>query len=490
VRTLHHVRFGCAAMLFGILLAPGPIMGAETGTADAKGLGLELIDRKWRGDFDQMVERHMIRALVVYSKTFYFLDGATPRGTSFDALHAFEQHLNRKLGKKVHRVQIVFIPVARDELLPALFEGRGDLAVANLTITPERKALVDFSIPVWRGISELVVTGPGAPEIRSTDDLSGETVLVRESSSYFASLVHLNTRLRKAGKEPVKLKPAPEQLEDEDLLDMVNAGLVPIIIVDSHKARFWAQIFKSITVHESVAVRTGGDIAWAFRKNSPKLAAEVNEFVKRHRQGTQFGNIVFQRYLESTQWVQSATADAEMRKFEQTLGLFKKYADRYGFDWLMLTALGYQESRLDQSVRSPVGAIGVMQVMPATGAAMKVGDIRRMEPNIHAGTKYMRTLLDTYFVDAKMDALNRNLFAFASYNAGPTRVSELREEAKRQGLNPDVWFGAVERVAAAKLGRETVQYVRNIYKYYVAYRLILEERAERAAARKALRKER
>jgi len=487
---LLRVRFGCVVLLAGSLLAPGPAAGADAQPREASGLDLALVERKWRGDFDQMVERHMIRALVVYSKTFYFLDGATQRGTSYDALHAFEQHLNRKLGRKVRRVQIVFIPVARDELLPALFEGRGDLAVANLTITPERKALVDFSIPVWRGISELVVTGPGAPAIRSTDDLSGETVLVRESSSYYASLVHLNTRLRKAGKDPVKLKPAPEQLEDEDLLDMVNAGLVPIIIVDSHKAKFWAQIFKSIEVHEDVAVRTGGDIAWAFRKNSPQLAAEVNEFVKRHRQGTQFGNIVFQRYLKSTQWVQSATADAELRKFERTLGLFKKYAEQYDFDWLMLAALGYQESRLEQGVRSPAGAVGVMQVMPATGAAMKVGDIKRIEPNIHAGTKYMRTLLDTYFVDANMDDLNRNLFAFAAYNAGPTRVSGFREEAKRRGLNPDVWFGAVERIAAEKIGRETVQYVRNIYKYYVAYRLILEERAERAAARKALKENR
>ena len=484
------MQTGCVALLATLLLAAGPAAAADKEPEQANGLDLELIERKWRGDFDQMVERHMIRALVVYSKTFYFLDGATQRGTSYDALHAFEEHLNRKLGKKVRRVQIVFIPVARDELLPALFEGRGDLAVANLTITPERKTLVDFSIPVWRGINELVVTGPGAPEIRSTDDLSGKTVLVRESSSYYASLVHLNTRLRKAGEHPVTLKPAPEQLEDEDLLDMVNAGLVPIVIVDSHKARFWARIFKSIKVHEDVAVRTGGDIAWAFRKRSPRLAAEVNEFVRRHRQGTQFGNIIFQRYLENTQWVQRATADAEMRKFERTLGLFKKYAEQYDFDWLMLAALGYQESRLDQSVRSPVGAIGVMQLMPKTGAAMKVGNIHRIEPNIHAGTKYVRTLLDTYFPGAKMDELNRHLFAFAAYNAGPTRVAGLRKEAGQRGLNPDVWFNSVERVAAESIGRETVQYVRNIYKYYVAYKLILEERADRAAARKALKEKR
>jgi len=473
-----------AAVLAGGLFAASAAWSADEESKDR--LPLERIQRKWTGDFGGMVERHMIRALVVYSKTFYFLDGATQRGTSYDALHAFQEHVNKMLGKKVRRVQVIFIPVARDELLPALAGGRGDLAVANLTITPERKRRVDFSLPVWSGVKELVVTGPGAPDIKSADDLAGKHVVVRKSSSYYESLVNLNKRLRKSGKRPVRLKLAPEQLEDEDLLEMVNAGLIPIIIVDSHKAKFWARIFKSIDVHEGVAVREGGEIAWAFRKGSPKLKRVVDDFVKGHRKGTQFGNILFRRYLENTSWVARATEDAEMRKFEHALGLFKKYASRYDFDYLMLAALGYQESRLDQSVRSPVGAIGVMQLMPATGKAMKVGDIHQIEPNIHAGTKYMRTILDTYFADTKMDELNRNLFAFAAYNAGPTRVARLREDAKKRGLDPDMWFGSVERVAAEEIGRETVQYVSNIYKYYVAYKLILEERAETEAARKKL----
>ncbi len=481
----HHIGFRLAAFLAGGLIAAVPAWSAEKASKDARGLDLELIQRKRTGDFDKMVERHMIRALVVYSKTFYFLDGATQRGASYDALRSFEEQVNKRLGKKVRRVQVVFIPVARDDLLPALREGRGDLAAANLTITPERQALVDFSDPVFSGVSELVVTGRGAPAIKSTDDLAGKTVFVRKSSSYYESLVELNERLRKAGKEPATLKLAPEQLEDEDLLEMVNAGLVPIIVVDSHKAKFWAQIFKSVTVHEDVAVREGGEIAWAFRKGSPKLAAAVNDFVKEHRKGTQFGNIIFRRYLESTKWVHGATSKEELAKFERTLDFFKKYAGQYDFDWLMLAALGYQESRLDQSVRSPVGAIGVMQLMPATGDAMKVGDVRQIEPNIHAGTKYVRTILDTYFTDAKMDDLNRSLFAFASYNAGPSRVAGLRKEAEKRGLDPNVWFGSVERIAAEQIGRETVQYVGNIYKYYIAYKLIVEERTERAAARKA-----
>ncbi len=449
---------------------------------------LRHVEQKWRGDLDGMIERRMIRALVVYSKTFYFIDRGAPHGTSYDTLSAFEAFLNSKLKRRHLRVHVVFIPVSRDQLLPALLEGRGDIAAANLTITPARKRLVDFSNPFWTGISEVLVTGPSSPGIRSVEDLSGRKILVRASSSYFEHLARLNVRLTKEGKPRVQIELAPEHLEDEDLLEMVNAGLIPYVIVDSHKAKFWAQIFKHIKVHQDIAINRGGRIAWAFRHRSPELKAAVNQFVKRARKGTLFGNTTFAKYLESTKWVRNSTSSEDMARFERTVALFKKYAKKYDFDWLMLAAQGYQESRLNQRRRSPSGAVGVMQVMPATGKAMNVGDIRKLEPNIHAGVKYMRRMLDRYLDGAKLDPLNRNLFAFAAYNAGPTRIAALRRLAARRGLDPNVWFGNVERVAAEKIGRETVQYVSNIYKYYVAYRLARDERELREQAREKLRR--
>ena len=449
---------------------------------------LRHVEQKWRGDLDGMIERRMIRALVVYSKTFYFIDRGAPHGTSYDTLTAFETYLNRKLKRRHLRVHVVFIPVSRDQLLPALLQGRGDIAAANLTITPARKALVDFSNPFWSGISELLVTGPSARRIRSVEDLSGRKILVRGSSSYYEHLLRLNQRLKREGKPRVRIELAPEHLEDEDLLEMVNGGLIPYIIVDSHKAKFWAKIFKHIRVREDIAVNRGGKIAWAFRHRSPELKAAVDGFVRHARKGTLFGNTTFAKYLENTKWVHNATSKDQMARFERTVALFKKYAKRYDFDWLMLAAQGYQESRLNQNRRSPSGAIGVMQVMPSTGRAMNVGDIRKLEPNIHAGVKYMRSMLNRYFDGAKLDPLNRNLFAFAAYNAGPSRISALRRLAARRGLDPNVWFGNVERVVAEKIGRETVQYVSNIYKYYVAYRLARDEREQRERAREKLRK--
>jgi len=477
-----------------ILLAFG-VLGAAHAAAPAGGsparakMALALPSGKWTGDLDGMIKRRMIRVLVVYSKTFFFVDKGTQRGVAYEAFRKFEEDLNQKLKTRHLRVNVVFIPVARDELLPALVEGRGDVAAANLTVTEGREKLVDFTDPLLTEVSEIVVAGPESPAIAAIDDLAGKEVFVRPSSSYFESLTELNARFKKEGKPEIKLKPAPENLEDEDLLEMLNSGLIKLLVVDSHKARFWKQVFPDLTLHEDVAVRSGGSIAWAIRDNSPKLKAELNEFVRKHGQGTAFGSEIFRRYLKSTKYVKNATSSEEIKKFRELVQFFRQYGDQYSMDWMLMAAQGYQESRLDQNAKSPVGAIGVMQVMPATGKELKVGDIRLTEPNIHAGVKYIRFVVDQYFKDEPMDELNKGLFAFASYNAGPGRVRQLRREAEKQGLDPNVWFNNVERVAAQKIGRETVTYVSNIYKYYIAYKLVQQEHLEREKAKQQVQQQ-
>ena len=432
------------------------------------------LDQEWVGDLDAMAERGVVRALVVYSLGQYFLDGATQRGVTYEALAAFETFLNQRLGRKTLKVGVLVIPVQRNELFPALERGLGDIAAANLTVTESRLEKVDFSDPLLTDVRELVVTGPAAPwTLASLDDLAGREICVRRSSSYWESLANLNEDFSSRGLKPVEVTPAEEFLQDEDLLDMVNAGLLPATIVDSHKAAFWAGIFDHLQIHEDLAVRTGGTIAWAYRKQSPRLAEAVNAFVRQHKQGTTTGNVVLNRYLKQTKWALNALAGEDRARFQRTVGIFKEYGDRYGFDHLMLAALAYQESRLDQSVRSRAGAVGVMQLLPSTAADPNVGipDITDLDNNIHAGTKYLRFLRDRYFSDPAIDPINQTLFTFAAYNAGPARVGQLRDEASRTGLDPNVWFGSVEQVAARRIGRETVQYVSNIAKYYVAYKL-------------------
>ena len=462
-----------------------------THAADTEGketFSLDLPSKPWTGDLDGMTARRQIRVLVVYSKTLFFIDKGVQRGINHDAFREFEDQFNAKLKTKHIRVNVVFIPVARDQLIPALLEGKGDIAAANLTVTDERQKLVDFTDPVLKEVKEIVVSGPMSGSITKIDDLAGRKFFVRKSSSYHASLLALNERFKKEGKAEVVIEEAPENLEDEDLLEMLQAGLVETMVVDDHKAKFWKQIFPQLILHENIALRSGGNIAWAIRKDSPLLKAELDGFIATHRKGTAFGNVVFQRYLKNVQYVKSATNEKEIQKFRDLLQFFEKYGDQYALDWILMAAQGYQESRLDQNVKSPVGASGVMQVMPATGKDLKVGDIRKKEANIHAGVKYIRFMIDRYYKDEPMDSLNKGLFAFASYNAGPARIRSLRQEAVSRGLNPNIWFNNVELVAAERIGRETVTYVSNIYKYYIAYKLVLKQNLARIETKKQFKK--
>ena len=428
-------------------------------------------DLRYSDDLDGLKRRRLIRALVVYSKTFYFIDRGRERGMVAEGIGRLEQYLNArlKLTKPHQQIHVVAVPVSRDQLIPWLLEGRGDIAAANLTITPGREALVDFSRPFYSEASEVVVAAKAVAPVQSLDDLSDQEIVVRPSSSYFESLEALNRSLSERGLAPVRLTAADERLEDEDLLEMVNAGLIPRIVMDDYKARLWAKVFPAVRIDPQAALRTNGRIAWALRKGSPKLKAALDGFVKSNRIGSAAYNDAYQRYFHSTRWVKDATSRKELLKFESTVKVFRKYGERYGFDYLLLAAQGYQESGLNQAKVSPVGAIGIMQVMPDTGAAMRVGDISKLDANVHAGTKYLRQLVDLHFPEPEIDELNRALFAFAAYNAGPTRINQLRRAAAQRGLDPNRWFSNVERIASERIGRETVDYVANIFKYYFAY---------------------
>lgn len=471
-------------LLWWILLGLALILSLgiwwQHGRDDASNAAAELRDipgfnEPWMGDYDGMLERRIIRVLVAYNKMYYFLDGGTQRGLTAELMREFEDYVNQreKAGHLEHHV--VMIPVERDKLLPLLEQGYGDLAVANLTITPERLRKVDFSEPWLEDVREVLVTQASTQPFRAFADLAGRRVFLRESSSYFDSLRKLNQRLEEGDKEPLEIITVGEALEDSDLLEMVNAGLIPMTVIDEHKVRFWSQVFDNLRVHDQIPIRSGAQVGWAMRKESPRLAAVVNEFIRDHRKGTLTGNVLFNRYLRDNQWARAALEQPELEKMRPLVRLLQTYGDRYHIPWLMLGALGYQESRLDQSKRSAAGAIGIMQVLESTAADPNVNlpDIQDLETNIHAATKYLRFLTDRYFNQPEIDELNRILFALAAYNAGPARIASLREAAAERGMDPNRWFDQVERVAARKIGRETVQYVSNIYKYYVAYQLVV-----------------
>jgi membrane-bound lytic murein transglycosylase MltF len=448
----------------------------------------QIMDKPFTDDFDAMMKRRAIRVAVTFNRTHYFIDKGQERGITYEALKAFETDLNTEAKTGNLKVHVVIIPMSRDQLYPALASGKVDMIAAMVTVRPELEALAAFSEPTRTNVSQVVVTGPGAPPIATLDDLAGQEVFVRKASAYYESLARLNEQLKTRGKPAVVIEEAPDVLEDDDVLEMVNAGLAPITVVDDYLAGFWSQVFTGIQVHQDVAVRSGGNLAIAFRKNNPRLREVVNRWIRKHGKGDAFRNVIERRYLKSVTYAKNAAAEAERKKFQAVVELFKKYGEQYNIDYLLMAAQGYQESTLDQNVKSPVGAIGVMQVMPPTGKELKVGDITQVDANIHAGVKYMRFMMDQYFADEPMDQLNKGLMTFASYNAGPGRIRQLRREAEKRGLDPNIWFGNVERVASERIGRETVTYVSNIYKYYITYRLLSAQRDKRAAAKAEVEK--
>ncbi len=463
--------------------APAAI-GAPVAEERARQLSLEV--KHWTGDFDAMVERRMIRALVPYSRTLYFTDRGRERGLSAELVRDFEKYLNQKLAKQLGKrpITIYLIPTTRDRLLPDLAAGLGDIAAGNLTVTDARLKTVDFVAPRDRKpVRELLITGPASPPISNLDGLAGKRVHVRPATSYNESVRLLSDRLVARGKPAIQIVPLPDALEDEDILEMLNAGLLEYVVVDDWKAKLWAQVLPKIQVHEDMALREGGYIGWAIRKESPQLAAAITDFYQNYAKKQGVIDYRLAQYHKNIRQISNNTGGDDWEHFQQVIALFRKYGSEYDFDPIMLAAQGYQESRLRQDAKSHVGAVGVMQVMPATGKELKVGDIREVEPNIHAGAKYMDQLMTRYFKDAKFSEEVRPLFAFASYNAGPGNIAKMRREAKARGLNPDKWFNNVEIVTAEKIGIETTTYVRNIYKYYCAYKLTMQMEQARKKAR-------
>lgn len=437
-------------------------------------------------DFDTMRKYRVVRVLVPYSRTFFAVDRGRQQGISYEFGKALEVWLNKQhpYERKSLQWRVLFIPVARNELIPKLLEGVGDIAAGGLTITEGRLNTVDFADPFASGIREAVVTGPGSTPLSKIEDLAGREIMVRASSSYFEHLVNLNKSFKEQGLRPIDIKPADENLESDDLLAMVNAGLIEATVVDRYIAEAWSPLYTEMQIHDAFYIHQGAEYAWAIRKGSPLLKKELAAFVKLHKLGTLFGNSLRNKYVKNSKRVLNATAEDEMKKFQEMVGLFQKHADTYAFDYLMLMAQGFQESKLNQGARSHRGAVGVMQLLPTTAADPAVGikDVdKSADKNIEAGSKYMRLLADKYLNDPELTPLNKTLMAFAAYNAGPGNLRKFRRLAQESGLDPNIWFHNVEHSAARVVGRETVDYVGNIYKYYVAYKLVAEKSKQRKA---------
>jgi membrane-bound lytic murein transglycosylase MltF len=306
-------------------------------------------------------------------------------------------------------------------------------------------------------------------------------VIVGPGSSYLASLEQLNRQLVGRGLEPVRIESPGRGLATEDMLELVNSGAFPYTIADQHVAELWSGVLTRLRVQPQVQVATGGQLAWAVRRDNPELKRVLDAFLAKHEQGTSTGNVLFQRYFKDTQWIDEPDLDLHSGQLGAILDPLQRLSAQYGFDWRLIAAQAYQESHLDPAARSRSGAIGLMQLLPATAKDMGYDDVTGVEDNLAAGIKYMAWLRDTCFSDPQLPEVVRIDFALAAYNAGPGRVRRWRREAPELGVDPDRWSGGVENIAQEQVGFEPVHYVANINKDFVILTRLLDERARRDA---------
>lgn len=443
-------------------------------------LGVSYLDIRHTDDLEKLQELKIIRALVVPGRTDFYIEQGQVRGASVELLDLYEKYLNKGIKKEDQKTRVVYIPVNFDDLIPFLIDGKGDIAVSALTITEERKKLVNFASSYSRTITELFITHKDVDnKFKTLDDLAGQTAYVLKNSSFIEHLNEFNITLSNKGLKPLTIKQSIDYLTSEDILEMLNAGAIDLTVADDYKAHLWSKALPNIRIREDLPLNKEGHIGWAIRKNNPKLQTSLNEFAKTIKKGTLLGNIVFNRHYGRDQKLTALNLKEERSRYSQFIELFKKYGNEYDIDHFKLIAQAYQESGLKQDMRSHRGAIGVMQVLPTTAADknVNISEIEQLENNIHAGTKYMNFIRTRYFSDPAISPENQIFFSWAAYNAGPANVRKMRNLAEEMGLNKNVWFQNVEVAAGRIIGTETVKYVANIYKYYSVY-LLLEQSGE------------
>jgi membrane-bound lytic murein transglycosylase MltF len=469
----------CSMILWVLLLAMGSMALAQKGEAtkvQAEAIEVDALIEAFftlrTGDLDEMLEMHQVRVLVVPSRSTYFLDKAgQPRGMDYELLKGYEKILNRQRKKGTPPVSLIFVPVTLEELGDALLEGRGDIAGITL-ITPKRAEEFAYATPIINNINEVLVTRKGGPTISSLDQLSGKEIYVVSGSAQMESMARLNDRLKKQGRKPVRIIQTEPYVTHENLLEMIQGGMISAGIVPDAFARLWKKVLKDLVIHEKIPVSSGMKFAWAVRKENPQLLSNLNAAIdsvlKKNKKAFERD---FNQYFKNKRWISNPfTKGAKFNLSEP----FQKTAAGFGMDWLQLMAQGFQESGLKQQSKSPYGAVGIMQVLPSTAKWLGVSNYMELEGNIHAGAKYMNKLLKRYAKDPEISKDNRFFFALAAYNAGPGRVKKYRKRAVKLGYDPNIWFNNVELVALRSGNLETVMYVRNILNYTLAYKTAYE----------------
>src|SRR5262245_13800352 len=384
---------GCALVLCAC--APDDTPRARAADGDSGGTTVEAqleasedpplvlrITQPDTADWPAIERRGLLRVLVPRDRTNFFFAENRLRGMEYELMHEFERSLAREPGGTRPQIDVAYVPVEFDRLLPALVEGLGDVAAGGLTITAAREQEVAFTEPYLTDVAEIVVASSAAPALAGPESLAGQLVVVAAGSSYLDGLEHLNQQLVARSLQPARIETPGRGFSTEDMLELVNSGAFPYTVAGQHVAELWSGVLPGLRLEPGVRLATGGRIAWAVRRDNPELKAMLDAFLLEHGKGTTTGNTLFKKYYKDTKWTDTPDVDLHSGKLGAILEPLQRLSAEYGFDWRLIAAQAYQESHLEPDARSPKGAIGLMQLLPSTAKDMGFDDVTGVEDNL------------------------------------------------------------------------------------------------------------
>ncbi|WHT79571.1 transglycosylase SLT domain-containing protein [Pseudomonas rhodesiae] len=406
-------------------------------------------------------------------------------GVEYHRLRAFEQYLNGH-ARDGQEINLKIIPKAKDQLLAALARGEGDLVAPGELLDINTAHKIVTSDPIISDVPLWLVGGKGERRFTRLEQLSGRTLALTTGSAAADAVSQVNQKLALHKQPPIKVEWVDPTLAVEDVLEMVQAGIFHLTIVEKPIAERWSKILPKLRFDKQVAITSPGDEFWFVRQDASILRASIDRFLKTYRTPAD-RDVAFQRIYRRLYQVRNPLARIDRQRLEKLRPVLQKHAGEQGMDWLNLAALAFKESALDPSARNSGGPTGLMQITPSAAQRVGVNNIETLDSNVQASARYLTMIRRKFFASPKLNERERMAFVLAAYNMGPERVQGMRTEAKRRGLNPNQWFFQVERIAMEQVGMSAVGYVNSVNKYYLAFdreRESLEPVATKIASRK------
>lgn len=466
-RRLLPPALGRLSFMLRIVLTTLMLSLAVTGLANAQQLGPHIVPASQARDLAQIRASKVLRVLVNQSRNSSGEVKGEPVGVEYYRLRALEHYLNARVGDG-EELSVKLVPRAKEQLLLALERGEGDLAAPGELIDPALAGGVSASAPVVDQVQLMLVGRKGERGFSRVEQLSGRTVVLTSASAAGAVIQQANQQLALRKRAPIKVEWADPTLAVEDVLEMVQAGIYHLTVVERPIAQRWARVMPRLRLDTQLRLGQAQAIRWYVRRDANTLQTTVDHFLAGYR-APDNQDAAFERIYRRQYRVHDPLARRDRQRLEAVRPVLQKHAADQQFDWLNLAALAFKESTLDPKARGMGGAHGLMQITPSAAQRVGVSNTATVDGNVQASARYLALLRRKFFASPQLNERERMAFILAAYNLGPERVQAMRAEARRRGLNGNQWFFQTERVAMEQVGMGPVNFVNSVNKYFLAF---------------------